>query len=303
MVITVTDNSPKSINTSLFSLEKQIEGIESRVDKLIKLVSGIDTSGNVISVNGKQGIVELNAQDVGALSNDTVIPSRTSQLANDSGYITASEVGTDYVPVTRTVNNKALSSNITLTASDVGALPDTTHIPVDPVQSDWNETDPDSLAYIQNKPTIPGTVDAVTAGDMDPVTSNAVALAIAAGVESQYDETRPAVQGTNASNITWHCIKLRSGLKICSGRATSVRSGGAYGNIFYSVGTDEIWSYPSNFFTATPMCIMRIAGATKWMWPLNQKKGTNNQTDVVCPASGLTFSNETVYYNILAIGY
>jgi hypothetical protein len=33
------------------------------------------------------------------------------------------------VPTTRTVNSKALSSDITLTASDVGALPDTTSIP------------------------------------------------------------------------------------------------------------------------------------------------------------------------------
>lgn len=34
-----------------------------------------------------------------------------------------------YVPTTRKVNNKALSSDITLTASDVGALPDSTVIP------------------------------------------------------------------------------------------------------------------------------------------------------------------------------
>lgn len=47
----------------------------------------------VTSVNGKTGAVELGASDVGA------------------------------VPTTRTVNGKALSSNITLSANDVGALP------------------------------------------------------------------------------------------------------------------------------------------------------------------------------------
>lgn len=36
-----------------------------------------------------------------------------------------------YVPNTRTVNGKALSSDISLTASDVGALPDSTVIPTD----------------------------------------------------------------------------------------------------------------------------------------------------------------------------
>lgn len=77
------------------------------------------------------------------------IPTKTSDLVNDSGFIdgaevplheedptvpqwaksstkpsyTASEVGA--VPTSRTVNGKALSSNITLDASDVGALPNT----------------------------------------------------------------------------------------------------------------------------------------------------------------------------------
>lgn len=46
--------------------------------------------GGVDSVNGKTGNVVLNAADVGALPNTTTIPSKTSQLTNDSGYITES---------------------------------------------------------------------------------------------------------------------------------------------------------------------------------------------------------------------
>ena len=46
--------------------------------------SGVD------SVNGMTGEVVLSAADVGALPNTTIIPSKTSQLTNDSGYITAS---------------------------------------------------------------------------------------------------------------------------------------------------------------------------------------------------------------------
>ena len=38
-------------------------------------------------------------------------------------------INTNFVPDTRTINNKSLSSNITLTASDVGAIPNTTSIP------------------------------------------------------------------------------------------------------------------------------------------------------------------------------
>ena len=50
----------------------------------------ISTGGNVDSVNGKTGVVVLSAADVGALPNTTVIPDKTSQLDNDSGYITNS---------------------------------------------------------------------------------------------------------------------------------------------------------------------------------------------------------------------
>lgn len=38
-------------------------------------------------------------------------------------------INTNFVPNTRTINNKPLSSNITLNASDVGAIPNTTRIP------------------------------------------------------------------------------------------------------------------------------------------------------------------------------
>lgn len=55
----------------------------------------IPTGGNVDSVNGKTGVVVLDAADVGALPNTTVIPDKTSQLDNDSGYITNSAL-TDY---------------------------------------------------------------------------------------------------------------------------------------------------------------------------------------------------------------
>ena len=44
--------------------------------------------GAVDSVNGKTGTVTLDAEDVGALPDDTTIPSKTSDLTNDSGFIT-----------------------------------------------------------------------------------------------------------------------------------------------------------------------------------------------------------------------
>lgn len=51
-----------------------------------------------------------------------------SYIGAEGAYYTKGEADSRFVPLTRTVNNKALSSNITLTASDVGALPDNTTI-------------------------------------------------------------------------------------------------------------------------------------------------------------------------------
>ena len=78
----------------------------------------------VTSVNTKTGAVTLSASDVGALPDSTEIPTATSDLTNDSGFITINDVPA--APVT-SVNTK--TGAVTLTASDVGALPDSTSIP------------------------------------------------------------------------------------------------------------------------------------------------------------------------------
>lgn len=46
----------------------------------------------VESVNGKQGVVVLTASDIGALPDSTQIPTKTSQLQNDSGFLTSAPV-------------------------------------------------------------------------------------------------------------------------------------------------------------------------------------------------------------------
>ena len=70
------------------------------------------SGGDVQSVNGQSGVVVLDAEDVGALPDDTDIPEKTSDLTNDSGFIT------------NTVNNLAnyyLKSE-TYTQAEIDAL-------------------------------------------------------------------------------------------------------------------------------------------------------------------------------------
>lgn len=71
----------------------------------------------VSSVNSKTRQVVLTAKDVGALPDDTKIPTKTSELNNDSEFLTKNDVN---YPVTK-VNNK--TGEVMLTANDVGALP------------------------------------------------------------------------------------------------------------------------------------------------------------------------------------
>ena len=50
--------------------------------------SAVVSDEHVTSVNNKTGAVSLSASDVGALPSSTVIPSKTSDLTNDSGFLT-----------------------------------------------------------------------------------------------------------------------------------------------------------------------------------------------------------------------
>ena len=81
-----------------------------------------DTSGNVYAT-GFKGYL-----DWGYVSNKPTIPSATSQLTNDSGYIVGSDVPANEQDPSVPAWAKA-SSKPTYTASEVGALPDTTAIP------------------------------------------------------------------------------------------------------------------------------------------------------------------------------
>ena len=68
-------------STELGYLDGVTSNIQTQLDKKLE-------KAPVTSVNSKTGAVQLNASDVGALPDTTIIPSKTSQLDNDSGFIT-----------------------------------------------------------------------------------------------------------------------------------------------------------------------------------------------------------------------
>lgn len=101
--------------------------------------SGFITSADVPA----QVQANWNETSTGAASyiqNKPSIPSKTSDLQNDSGFITSSDI-----PSIPTKTSDLQNDSGFITSADIPAQ----------VQSDWNETNTSSAAYIQNKPTIP----------------------------------------------------------------------------------------------------------------------------------------------------
>lgn len=96
--------------------------IETAVKNKVDKVSGKGLSTNDFT-NEYKSKVDSALQSY--TETDPTVPSWAK--AESKPKYTASEVGA--VPTTRTVNGKALSGNITLSATDVKALPDTTTIP------------------------------------------------------------------------------------------------------------------------------------------------------------------------------
>ena len=81
---------------------------------------GQDPETGVSSVNGKTGAVVLTAADVGALPNTTTIPTKTSELDNDSGFINSSALG-GYAKTTDipTKTSQLTNNSGFITANDV----------------------------------------------------------------------------------------------------------------------------------------------------------------------------------------
>ena len=109
------------------------------------------------------------------IKNKPSMPS--AQIQSDWNQTSSSEV--DYIKNKPTnvsaFNNDAGYSTFSGSYND---LTDKPTIPDAQIQSDWNESDNTSLAYIQNKPSIPVVVNSITSGSTDAVSSGAVYTAI-----------------------------------------------------------------------------------------------------------------------------
>lgn len=109
-------------STVLGYLDGVTSNVQTQLDKKLE-------KAPVTSVNSKTGAVQLNASDVGALPDTTVIPSKTSQLDNDSGFITD-------IPIASTTQLGGVKIGAGLSVSQEGTLSVTGGGTADAVE--WN---------------------------------------------------------------------------------------------------------------------------------------------------------------------
>ena len=105
----VDKETGKGLSTNDYTTAEKtkLSGIETAAE--VNVLEGVQLNGTTITPTNKIANIEID------------VPTKTSDLTNDSGFITSSALG-GYVPTSRTINSKALTNNITLSASDVGAL-------------------------------------------------------------------------------------------------------------------------------------------------------------------------------------
>lgn len=109
-------------STELGYLDGVTSNVQTQLDKKLE-------KAPVTSVNNKTGAVQLNASDVGALPDTTVIPSKTSELDNDSGFITE-------LPIASTTQLGGVKVGAGLSVSQEGTLSATGGGTADAVE--WN---------------------------------------------------------------------------------------------------------------------------------------------------------------------
>ncbi len=157
----VVDSAPDTLNTlnelaaALGDDPNFATTIATQIGNKVDKVSGKGLSTNDFT-NAYKNKVDSALQSY--TETDPTVPAWAK--AETKPTYTASDVGA--VPTTRTVNGKALSGNITLSASDVNALPSDTTL----FSGNYND--------LTNKPTIPSIAGLATTTYVDEAVANII---------------------------------------------------------------------------------------------------------------------------------
>lgn len=114
------------IRTLISELQGDVDDINSNLEGLTGALHWVgDSTTDPTGSSGPtiEDVSSFKSGDVCSYQTKEYIYNGTSwrEFGDEGSHLTKTEASSTYVPLTRTVNGKALSANITLTASDVGA--------------------------------------------------------------------------------------------------------------------------------------------------------------------------------------
>lgn len=199
-----------------------------------------------VEVNGTSVV---NAQGVAEVS----VPTKTSDLNNDSGFIDGTDLSTALSDYTPTSGLAAVA-----TSGSYNDLSNKPTIPAAQIQSDWNQSDTTAKDYIKNKPTIPTVTKTVYYGTCTGQAANqtktvvvdssqgftptaGIILLVKFDANNTYSATADApiklnVNSTGEINIYYGNSNAPTGTNTTAFGRTN------YVNQYYYDGTNWIWS-------------------------------------------------------------
>lgn len=206
---------------------------------------GIDITNNVVSadVDGVTIGIDSTTHKIKSLQ---TIPTKTSDLQNDSGFITSSDI-----PAIPTKTSDLQNDSGFITSSDIPAQ----------VQANWNESNSSSAAYIQNKPTIPAVDQTYNASSTNAQSGVAVASAVA-GVNAvpastSADEDKVLTVDSNGSPV-WAASAVPASKPLVQGSGITITDG--QNDVTISANVDQTYSASSTNAQSGVAVASAIAG-------------------------------------------
>ena len=206
---------------------------------------GIDIMNNVVSadVDGVTIGIDSTTHKIKSLQ---TIPTKTSDLQNDSGFITSSDI-----PAIPTKTSDLQNDSGFITSSDIPAQ----------VQANWNESNSSSAAYIQNKPTIPTVDQTYNASSTNAQSGVAVASAVA-GVNAvpastSADEDKVLTVDSNGSPV-WAASAVPASKPLVQGSGITITDG--QNDVTISADVDQTYSASSTNAQSGVAVASAIAG-------------------------------------------
>lgn len=254
---------------------------------------GSGTGGGAVqSVNGKTGTVVLGASDVGALPSGTKIPAKTSDLTNDSGFITGYTETDPTVPAWAKASTKPSYSKSEVGLGNVENVKQysASNPPPYPVKSVNGKTGAVSLSAAD--------VGAVPAANIVQKTGDSTTAVMSQAAVTNALNT---LSNDNADNPLWGKKVSFLGDSICAGADTDVSYLGGYGKIIADRNNMAYENLGRGGATITAETYSSTTGSAK-TWLCRMVENMSADADYAIIEGGVNDAWQMVDYNNLTIG-